>query len=266
MDLGLRDKAIIVIGGTNGMGFATAQVLAEEGARVAITGRDAARAGERAALIARETGATVIGLSADALRPGSVERAVDDAAARLGALNGLAVTAGPMARVTNFTAYLDSDWEEYFQTQMMGTVRACRAAIPHLQRAGGGNIAVTAAYSIRSPKPTLVPYATMKAAVAGLSKNLAVEFGKDGIRVNCVCPGAIATEALDEARREAEQTYGADEPDPVYALMRDRFGMNVALKRCGRPRELGELYAFLLSGRAGYMTGATINADGGTAF
>jgi NAD(P)-dependent dehydrogenase (short-subunit alcohol dehydrogenase family) len=148
---------------------------------------------------------------------------------------------------------------------MLG-VRACNAAVPHLRKAGGGSIVLTAAYSIRGLAPYLMPYVAMKAAVAALSKNLAISLGPDKIRVNCVAPGAIATEALDGAKSQAVEQYGGSVEEALGRMMREQWKMDVALGRAGEPRELGELYAFLLSDKAGYLTGAVINQDGGTKF
>lgn len=265
MDLGLKDKAIVIVGGTAGMGFATAEILADEGAKLAVIGRNEAKTEHKARAL-RERGADVLSLLADGSRRGEVERAIDQAAAHFGRLDGLAVTAGPMAATGPFLGFTEADWETYYQSILMTTVRSCRAAIPHLQAAGGGAMVVTAAYSIRAPKPQLIPYVVMKAAVAALAKNLATAFGPDKIRVNCICPGAIATEALDGATALAVARYGEPADQALDRYMREEWNMQTALGRAGRPRELGELYAFLLSDKAAYMTGAIINQDGGTNF
>jgi NAD(P)-dependent dehydrogenase (short-subunit alcohol dehydrogenase family) len=108
----------------------------------------------------------------------------------------------------------------------------------------------------------------MKQAITGVAKNIAKNWGGRNIRCNCICPGAIASEALDEARKMAVEKYG-DSLSPDAALDRfmiEEWHLDVALQRVGQPREVGELIAFLLSERAAYMTGALINIDGGTDF
>jgi NAD(P)-dependent dehydrogenase (short-subunit alcohol dehydrogenase family) len=265
MDLGLAGKPVVIVGGTTGMGYATAQIVARDGARVVIIGRDREKA-ERKAAALRDAGGDVQALAADATRPGEIERTIDEAAMILGGIYGLAVTAGPVYRMAPFLEFTDSDWNDHYQSTLMATVRSCQAAIPHMLKFGSGAIAITASYSTRGPVPILTPYIAMKSAVAALSKSLSMEFGPQNIRVNCVAPGAIATEALDEVTREAVELYGAPEEDALNRLMKERWHMDVALGRVGRPTELGELYAFLLSERAGYMTGAIINQDGGTHF
>jgi NAD(P)-dependent dehydrogenase (short-subunit alcohol dehydrogenase family) len=263
MDLGLKGKPIGIVGGTAGMGFAAAQVLVENGAPVAIIGRDAEKA-ERKATQLRAAGGIVEALTADATDPDAITRAIDTAAERLGGLYGLAVTAGPVLAHGAFLDFTEADWMAAFQSTFMITVRSCRAAIPHLLHRGGGAIVVTASYSTRGPVPMLVPYIAMKSAVATLAKNLSMEFGKANIRINCVAPGAIATEALDGATHLAVQRFGPPAEAALNRYMKEEWDMDVALGRVGRPIELGELYAFLLSERAAYMTGATINQDGGT--
>jgi 3-oxoacyl-[acyl-carrier protein] reductase len=266
MDLGLRNKGLVLVGGTTGMGYAAAEQLADVGARLALVCRDEAKGDARAAALRERCGTQVVVLSGDGTRAGSLEAAIDRAATLLDGLDGLAVTAGPMLARTPFADTTDADWEDYFQNQLMLTVRACRAMLPHLRRRGGGSIVTTAAHSIRAQKPQYPAYAAMKSAIASLTKNIAKTYGADGVRANCICPGAIATEALDEAKATAVAEYGGEPDAALDRYMVEKWGMQVALGRAGRPHEVGELIAFLLSRRAGYMTGALINIDGGTDF
>jgi NAD(P)-dependent dehydrogenase (short-subunit alcohol dehydrogenase family) len=268
MNLDLNDKVFAIVGGTSGMGFATAEVMAEEGAKLALLCRDEARGQHKADMLRQRLDADVAVFVADGMRSGSIDAAMTAAADHFGGLDGLAVTAGPMQRMAPFTDLLDEDWSSYFESQLMTTVRACRAVLPLLERRGGGNIVVTSAYSIRHQSATLAAYSAMKQAVAGVAKNIAKHWGCKNIRCNCVCPGAIASESLDGARTMAEQKYG-DTLSPDAALdkfMLEEWHLDVALQRVGKPREVGELIAFLLSARAAYMTGALINIDGGTDF
>ena len=129
-----------------------------------------------------------------------------------------------------------------------------------------GAVVLTASYSTRAAAAHLYPYVAMKSGIAALSKNLAMAYGPKGVRVNCVAPGAVATEALDSATEQAVAAYGGDPGEALDRWMREQWGMKVALGRVGRPHELADLFAFLLSKRAAYMTGAIINQDGGTQF
>lgn len=265
MDLGLGGEPIVIVGGTQGMGYATAELLAAEGAALALVARDIER-GEAKAAALRKRGADVIVRGADATRSGEVEDAIASAADHFGRLYGLAVTAGPVLSHGSFEEDGDAAWEASFQAVLMTSVRACQAALPVIAASGGGAVVLTASYSTRAAAAHLYPYVAMKSGIAALSKNLAMAYGPKGVRVNCVAPGAVATEALDSATEQAVAAYGGDPGEALDRWMREQWGMKVALGRVGRPHELADLFAFLLSKRAAYMTGAIINQDGGTQF
>jgi 3-oxoacyl-[acyl-carrier protein] reductase len=269
VDLGIEGRNFVVVGGSTGMGFAAAEQLAADGANVALLARDADRAVDKAKRLSDEHGVHAVGISVDAAAPGDgVDNAINKAADELGPLRGLAVTAGPMKQQGPFLEHADDSWDWYYQVILMATVRSCRAVIPHLQRNGGGTIVTTAAYSVRAPKILIPPYNALKAAVLTISKILAKTHGPDGIRVNTVCPGLFDTEVNDFIRAQRAEEYGVALEDAIYTHLASNpaWNMRVALDRGGRPREAGELIAFLLSDCAAYMTGAVVNIDGGTDF
>lgn len=266
MDLGVRGKTFAIVGGTSGMGYATAQVLAADGARVAIIGRNKETGEARAEALARQSGAEIRMLVGDGAAPGSVESAIQAAADWHGQLSGLAVTVGPMLEQKPITQLDDQGWQDHFDVHVMTTVRACRTAIPLLEAAGGGTIVNVSAYSIRAQKPNMIAYTAMKATIASITKNIAVGYGGVGIRANTVCPGFVATDAAEGVIQDAAAKYGLPPMEAIAKSMREDWHMTVALDRIGRSEELGELIGFLLSARAGYVSGATINADGGTQF
>jgi NAD(P)-dependent dehydrogenase (short-subunit alcohol dehydrogenase family) len=266
MDLGVRGRSFVVFGGTRGIGFAAARALVDDGASVAVVGRDADRARDAATRLSTGPGRAVA-LTGDLCADGAAERVLADAGAELGALHGVAVTTGLGIRGQRaLVDSVDADWESVFLDVLLATVRACRAAVPELVRAGGGAIVTTAAYSVRAPKPHQAAYASLKSAVATLTKTIAKAHGADGVRANCVCPGATETEILAAMRVAIARERGWPEEEALERVMTEEWGMHVALGRAGRPNEVGDVIAFLLSERAGYVTGALLNVDGGTDF
>lgn len=267
MDLGVAGRGYLIFGGTAGMGLAAARTLANDGARVAIAGRRGDRAKDAAADLAAATGSRVVAITCDLTEAGAAEAAVGEAVDALGGLRGMAVTVGlGMRGQRTLATASDEDWTATFEDVLLSVSRACRSVVPALIDGGGGSIVTTAAYSIRAPSAHQVPYAALKAGVATLTKALAKSYGTEGIRANCVCPGATETEVLAAMRAGVAAERGWPVETALERVMTEEWGMRVALGRAGRPDELGDVIAFCLSERAGYLTGATINVDGGTDF
>jgi 3-oxoacyl-[acyl-carrier protein] reductase len=264
VDLGVRGKGYLVVGGTAGMGLATAQVLAADGADLALVGRDEARAKEAAARLAEEHDVNVVPVAADMTVSGSELDVIAQARAGLNDLAGVAVFTGLAGHQP--AGAPDAVWDEAFQDVLMATVRTVRAAVPVLVERGGGTILTTAAYSIHSPHAGRSAYGVLKGGVAVFTKGIAKAYGAQGIRANCIAPGVIETAALTEIRAAMAKAKDLPYESALETLMSTEWGMNVALGRPGRPQEVGELAAFLLSPKAGYLTGALVNIDGGTDF
>jgi 3-oxoacyl-[acyl-carrier protein] reductase len=268
VDLGVRGRGYLVFGGSAGMGKAAAAALVGDGARVVIAGRGKERAEAAAAELSAGAEVPVVALTGDLTLAGAAETVVAQAVDALGgSLRGVAVTTGLGGRGQHdLSGATDEDWLATFDDVLLATVRACRAVVPVLVAGGGGAIVTTAAYSIRSPKAHQFPYATLKAGVATLTKNVAKSYGSAGVRANCLCPGATETEVLASFRTSLAQTRGWPIGEALERAMSEEWGMQVALGRPGRPEELGDVIAFLLSERSSYLTGATVNVDGGTDF
>jgi 3-oxoacyl-[acyl-carrier protein] reductase len=263
MDLGIKDKAFLVAGGTSGMGLAAALALAAEGAAVVVVGRNADRAAAAAVEIRAAGASQAHAIAFEVSAEGGAAWAVAAAVDLVGGLDGVAITTGLIGHEP--IEISDDRWIEVFRDVMLGTTRVVEAALPHLV-ATRGAIVTTAAYSIRAPEIARLPYASMKSAVATFTKGIAKAYGPKGVRANCVAPGAIETSALTAIRKQASEAKGYPYEEALERVMVEDWGLDIALRRPGKPAEVGALIAFLLSPVAAYMTGTLLNIDGGTNF
>ncbi|MBH0778052.1 SDR family NAD(P)-dependent oxidoreductase [Nocardia bovistercoris] len=264
MDLGLRDAATVVVGGSRGMGLATARCLAEEGARVAVVGRNREDVERAAADLAERGSPDAVGLVADACDTARVREVFDELGARWdGKLNALVNTLGPNVQGT-VEDLTDAQWHEAIDHGALSLVHTCKAALPLLRAAEWGRIVNFSAHSTQRQTVSLVAYTAAKAMVTSVSKNLSLLLAKEEILVNVVSPGTFVTPALTDWAR----SVGVDSDDP-YGLMEaigTHFGHPAQMPRAGLPEEIGPVAAFLASRRNSYMTGANVNVDGGSDF
>jgi 3-oxoacyl-[acyl-carrier protein] reductase len=257
VDLGLSGRAAAVAASSRGLGRATARALAAEGASVALCGRDRGRIVEAAEAVARETGARTLGIVADVSVPEDCRRFVEEAASAFGRLDVLVTnTGGP--RPGAFEALSDEDWEHAFRVTLANVVHLVRAAVPHMRRQRGGRVVNIASLSAKQPIDGLALSNAFRPAIVGLAKTLAAELGRDGILVNTVCPGYTRTDRLDEVV-QARAGKAGKTPEQVLA----ELASGTALGRVGEPEELAAVVAFLCSARASYLTGVTLQVDGG---
>ncbi len=254
MDLELEGKVAVITGGSDGLGAATASRLVEEGARVAICGRDSARLDATEARL-REAGGEVLAVRADVTQAADVERLIASVVDRWGRIDGLVNNAGRSAALP-FVDVSDEVLEQDLQLKLFGAGRASRAAYPHLRAAGGGAIVNVLAIAGKTPGAASAPTSVSRAAGMALTKVLSKEWGKDGIRVNGVLVGLI--ESGQWERRAAQRGVPASE---VYKEMAQNSP--IPLGRVGRAAEFADVVTFLLSARASYLTGTGINIDGG---
>lgn len=266
MDLGLGGASAVVTGGSKGMGLAIAETLGAEGARVAVMARGV-EALESAAHRVRAAGAPeALAISVDMANADSIAAGYAAVQEAWGSLNVLIHTVGPGAG--SFEELDDADWHAAFDLGTMSAVRSVRAALPMLRAADWARIVTLSAHSIQRQRPRLVAYTASKAALSSFTKNLSKSLGPEGILVNCVCPGTIVTASFTDILKEVLAAEGFDSADPhdVMAWVERTYGHPCDLGRAGLPEEIASATVYLASRRNGYVTGATVNVDGGSDF
>jgi 3-oxoacyl-[acyl-carrier protein] reductase len=257
MDYGLRGRVALVNAASKGIGRGIAEALAAEGVNLVISARDAAVLEGTARDIAAAHGVMVVPAAADVARAGVAERLVGTAVERFGRLDILVNNSGgpPLGTFADFD---DAAWQAAFELLLLNVVRMVRAARPHLRDSGHGRIVTVASTSVKQPIGGLILSNSLRAGVAGLSRTLADELGPEGITVNMVLPGRILTDRLRAGARARAEREGV----PVDDLVRASAG-DIPLRRVGEPLDMGHAVAFLCSDAAGYITGVTLQIDGG---
>ncbi|MET0476013.1 MAG: SDR family oxidoreductase [Mycobacterium sp.] len=266
MDLGFVGAKAVVTGGSKGMGLAIAETLGAEGASVAIMARGQ-KALEGAADRVRRAGSPeVLPISVDMSEAESISAAYASVRDAWGSLNVLVHTVGPDAGA--FDDLDDDDWHAAFDMGTMAAVRSVRAALPMLRAAEWARVVTLSAHSIQRQSPRLVAYTASKAALSSFTKNLSKSLGAEGILVNCICPGTIVTASFTENLKDTLAADGLDSSDPhdVMTWVEQNFGHPCDLGRAGLPEEIASATVYLASRRNGYVTGATVNVDGGSDF
>ncbi len=258
MDLGLNGKAALVGGSSKGIGKAIAIALAREGCNVSICARDNAALAETARTIRRETDAKVFSLVCDMARYEEIKRVVEETVNTFGRLDIVVNNAGG-PRTGTFDEMDETDWLNAINQNLMSAIRTTREALPHLRRSGGGRIINVTSIAVKQPIDRLILSNTARLGVVGMAKTLSRELAPEGITVNNVCPGNIATErliALIEERAQREEMS----LEEAIAIEEQRVPMG----HLGDPDAVANLVAFLASAKAHYITGTTIQVDGGS--
>ncbi len=257
MNLGLSGKVALISGASKGLGYAVARALAAEGALVSIASRDEASIRDAASRIEQETGAQVMATALDVRSAGGINAWVKASADRFGGIDALMTNSGgPQAGAA--ISFDDRAWQDAADLLLFSALRMVRAAVPQMETRGGGAILVSTSASVKEPIPNLGLSTVLRASVSALAKTLAIELAPMKIRVNQIVPGRIDT---DRVRQLDEINARKQGITPQEAKARSE--KMIPLARYGDPDEFGRVGAFLLSDAASYMTGATVQVDGG---
>jgi len=252
MELGLKGKVAVITGGTEGIGKAAALTLAREGAKVAICARRQPLLDAVAAEITK-AGGTALAVSADMSKAADCERFINEVVKHFGGIDILLNNAGTSKR-GNFLDLSDDEWAADLELKVFGAVRCSRLAIPHMKKRGGGRIINITISSAKQPGAGSYPTSVSRAAGLAITKALSKEFAADNILVNTICIGKI--KSGQHERRYTKDGISADE---YYGKM----SKDIPLKRAGEAQEVANVIAFLASDAASYVTGTSINLDGG---
>ncbi len=252
MDLGLKGKVAVVTGGTEGIGKATALTLAREGAKVAICARRQPLLDAVAAEITK-AGGEVLAVAADMSKAADCERFINAVVKRYGGIDILLNNAGTSKR-GKFLELTDDEWAADLELKVFGAIRCTRLAVPHMKKRGGGRIINITISSAKQPGAESMPTSVSRAAGLAITKALSKEFAADNILVNTICIGKI--KSGQHERRITQDGLNADE---YYA----KLSKEIPLRRAGEAQEVANVITFLASGAASYVTGTSINLDGG---
>jgi 3-oxoacyl-[acyl-carrier protein] reductase len=257
MDLKLKDRRALVTGSSRGLGHATALVLAKEGCRVAVNGRDETKVNNVARQMSKDTGVQVISLPGDVSLGDLPAQLVQQTVDAFGGLDILITNAGgpPPGSIDSLD---EAAWQKGIDLCLMLHVRLIKAALPHLRRSDSASVLTVTSISVKQPISNLLLSNSIRSATIGLTKSLALELGREGIRVNSILPGWTETERVTElmtARAAANSSTVEEETRRQSELS--------PLGRLGQPEEFANAAAFLVSPAASYITGVMLNVDGG---
>lgn len=258
MDLGLTGKVAMVAGASRGLGYAVAEVLMSEGARISMASADRSRIGEAAQRLQTAMGTNgVLAMATDLRSADAIDAWYQATVCQMGGVDLLFVnTGGPPAG--SALSFDDASWLDAVNLLLMSAVRLVRAVVPSMSERGGGSILFSTSSAVKEPIANLALSNVVRASVAALAKTLANELAPRNIRVNNLVPGRIDTDRVREldAMRSRQAGISVDE-------QRVRTSGTIPLGRYGDPREFGRAAAFLLSDVSRYTTGASLQVDGG---
>ena len=257
MDLLLKGKIILVTGGSKGLGFSCAKLIAEEGAHVILCSRNVSNLESARITIENSTGIKPDIFVGNTGFPSQIEKLRDWILEKFGKIDGLIINSGgpPTGGSLSFN---DDEWQSSFNNNLMSAVRLSKAFIPSMKQQGYGRIVAITSISAKQPLNNLVLSNTMRLGVIGYLKTLSNEVASSNILVNVILPGLTRTERLEEVMKK----WAENESKTLVEVIKSRTA-EIPAGRLGNPEELAALACFLISGKNTYITGQTIAVDGG---
>jgi 3-oxoacyl-[acyl-carrier protein] reductase len=248
-----KNEVAIVTGGSTGMGYAIALLLAQRGSSVVVGSRNPEKA---ASEIAALSGATVVPVAGD-LAEAKTAQALIEAAVKLGPLGAVLLNHGgpPVKQLLRIT---EEEWSRYFDLMVQGPLRLLRLAVPEFRRNQGGRVLAITSFTVKSPYPGIGLSSSLRAALLNALKTAAIELGPENILLNAIAPGYVLTERTAEWNEEYAKREGKTSDD----IAQDTLAA-VPLRRYGTPQDIAEIAVFLLSASNRYLTGQQILVDGG---
>jgi 3-oxoacyl-[acyl-carrier protein] reductase len=257
MDLQLKGKVALITGGSRGIGLATARIMAAEGAKVAIVARNTDALQEATKAIYASTGQEVLTITGDVMMEADCQRAVEQTARHYGQLHILVNNAGTAA-ARPFPIIEPAQWQADLDLKLFAAIHCSRAAVPHMKQAGGGAIVNVTAIGGKTPGASSLPSSVSRAAGLALTKAMSKDLAPERIRVNTVCIGGIRSEQI-------ERTWQQTAPELTWEQFATLPSHQIPLGRIGNSEEAANVIVFLTSGAASYVTGTSVNIDGGRA-
>lgn len=244
----LKDKVAIITGSTAGIGKATALLFAKEGAKVVVVGRKRVTEGNQLVESIKKDGAQAIFVQTDVSQEEQVKAMIDKTIETFGKIDILFSNAGIMIS-KSATDITTGEWDRLMNVNVKSAYMCCKYAIPEIKRSGGGSVIIDSSVNATLAEPDIAAYCASKGALSAMTRAMAMDYGKDNIRVNCICPGWIET------------PMNAD----YFAVQgnRQKAGKLHALGRIGQPQEVAQAVLFLASDDASFITGSSLTIDGG---